>query len=87
MYVLIKADTTDPHLDCELLGSYSTKHAARIAMRDKWNEGIRLQLFEGFIERDEVDYACFIEGNHAQIAPPHGTEAIRFYIFDTDKED
>lgn len=87
MYVLIKADSTT-HLDCELLGSYSTKHAARIAMRAKWNEGIRLQLFEGFIEESDIDYGCFIEGDFAQIAPAHGTNAIHFYIFDTNnKED
>lgn len=85
MYVLIKADSTT-HLDCELLGNYNTKHAARIAMRAKWNEEIRLQLFEGFIEESDIDYGCFIEGDFAQIARAHGTNAIHFYIFDTDKK-
>ena len=86
MYILIKVDATGP-IDCELLGSFNTKNMARSRMRAKWNEGIRLQLFEGFIEESDVDYGCFIEGDFAQIAPAHGTKAIHFYIFDTDKKD
>lgn len=85
MYVLIKADSTT-HLDCQLLGSYNTKNMARITMRAKWNDEIRLQLFEGFIEESDVDYGCFVVGDFAQVAPAHGTEAIHFYIFNTDEE-
>ena len=85
MYILIKVDATS-HIDCEFLGSYNTKNMARSAMRARWNDEIRLQLFEGFIEENEVDYACFIEGDFAQVAPAYGTKAIHFYIFDTNKE-
>ena len=86
MYILIKADTT-VHLNCEYLGSYPTRQEARNAMRLAWSEELERQIANGFVERDEIEYACFTGSDWGQIARPYGLEAINFYVFDTDKKE
>lgn len=86
MYILVKADSTT-YLNCENLGSYPTMRDASNAMNLAWNLEIDRQVQDGFIDEDEIDYACFTTFNYAQIARPHGWEAIKFYIFNTDEED
>lgn len=85
MYVLMKADSI-VHLDCELLGTYDNYENAVGAMLDAWDDEVNQCVSDGFIDRDELEYACYVVGNFAQIARPHGLEAIKFYIFDTNEQ-
>lgn len=83
MYIIVRAEAM-PHLQCKVERICETHEEAQAELRSMYEYELDQCILCEFVTEDDKDYACWIEGDMAQIAPPHGTSAIMFQIFDAD---
>lgn len=83
MYIIVRAEAM-PHLQCKVEYLCETHEEAQAELRRMYEHELDQCILGEFVAEDEIDYACWIEDDEAHIAPPHGTSAIMFGIFDAD---